>query len=159
MAKLTATSRYVPYGTRKYHWLTTCANYLTGATRPEITAATELTDEIADVAGFTIAADQVEVPDLSGRFTAKIPGRINAQDSSITFYASSTGADVRTVLPRDTAGYLLVMPEGDVAGQKMDIFPCKVGSTYVDPDPNNPAHVVVSFSITKVPAQNLAIPA
>ena len=75
-------------------------------TRAEINAGTDLTAEIAEMSGFTVTSDSVDTPDLSNRFTAKIPGRITADDSSISFYASSTSADVRTVLPRDTAGYV-----------------------------------------------------
>ena len=155
--KLSVTTRYFPPGVRKYYWVTTIGTY-TAPTRGELNAGLDISDEVADVAGFTVASDQIEVPDLSGRFTAKIPGRITADDSSITFYASQTSADVRAVLPRDTAGFMVVLPEGDVVGQKMDVFPAKVSAAAVDPSIADPGRVVVSFSITKVPAQNVTIP-
>lgn len=156
--KLTATSRYFPPGTRKYYWLTAVAAQAS-PTRAEMNAGTDLSDEVADVAGFTVTSDQIEVPDLSGRFAAKIPGRITADDSSITFYASVTSADVRAVLPRDTTGFMLILPEGDVPTQKMDVFPAKVAAASIDPSIADPGRVVVSFSITKAPSQNVTIPA
>lgn len=157
---LNATSRYVPEGTRKIYWIPAVAAYLTtGATRAEINAGIDLTNEVAAVTGFTVSSEQLEVPDLSGRFAAKIPGRITAADSSLMFYADVTSNDVRTVLPRDTAGFVGMLWENDIAGRKYDLFPAKVSSTSVQGDPANPEQIEVAFSITKVPAQNLTVPA
>ena len=154
---ITASVRYTSRGTTKIYWVVTIANYL-APSRGELNAGLDVSDEVADVAGFTVASDQIEVPDLSGRFTAKIPGRITADDSSLTCYASQNGVDVRAVLPRDTAGFMVILPEGDVTGQKMDVFPSKVSSAFVDPSIGDAGRVVVNFSITRVPAQNLVIP-
>ena len=156
---LTATLRYIPPGTRRVYWITTIASYATAVTRAEINAGIDLTNEIASMSGFTVNSASTDTPDLSTRFTAKIPGRITADDSSISFYASSTSADVRTVLPRDTAGFVIILPEGDVPTQKMDVFPAKVSSTAVDTTMEDPAQVNVQFTITRIPALNLVIPA
>ena len=154
---LTATLRYIPPGTRKIYWVTTIANYLS-PTRGELNAGIDLTNEIATINGFTVAAATVDTPDLSTRFTAKIPGRITSDNSSIMFYASSTSSDVRTVLPRDTAGFLVFLWEGDVTSQKMDIFPAKVTAQSLAGDMENPQQVDIEFAITKVPALNVTIP-
>jgi hypothetical protein len=156
---LTPTVRYIPPGTRRIYWLTTIASYATAVTRAEINAGIELTNEIASMSGFTVTSDSTETPDLSGRFVSKIPGRIKADDSSMSFYASSTSADVRTVLPRDTAGYVIILPEGDVPTQRMDVFPAKVSSAAVDTTMEDPAQINVQFTVTRVPALNLVIPA
>jgi len=154
---LNVTSRYVSEGTRKIYWITTAANYLS-PTRPEINAGIDLTNEIAEMTGFTVSSDTQDVPDMSGRFTAKIPGRITADDSSIRFYASSNSNDVRTVLPRDTSGYVLTLWEGDIVGQKMDVWPSKVTAASVQTAIDDPASVLIGFTITRVPAQNVTIP-
>jgi hypothetical protein len=154
---LTATTRYIPPGTRKIYWVTTISNYLS-PTRAELNAGTDLSAEIAEMSGFSVTSDSVDTPDLSSRFTSKIPGRITADDSSMSFYASSTSSDVRTVLPRDTAGFVVILPEGDTTGQRMDIFPAKVASTAVDTAMEDPAKINVSFTVTKVPALNVVIP-
>ena len=112
---LSATTRYVPEGTRKIYW---CPTIVTQAspTRAELNGGTDLTNEIAEITGFTVTSDTVDVPDLSGRFTAKVAGRINAADSALRFYASSNSADVRTVLPRDTVGFVITkVPSQNVA--------------------------------------------
>jgi hypothetical protein len=154
---LTATSRYVSEGVRKIYFMSTTANYL-APTRGELNAGIDLTNEIAEMSGFTVSSDTQDVPDMSGRFTAKIPGRITADDSSIRFYASQTSADVRTVLPRDTAGYIVTLWEGDVSTQKMDVWPVKVTASSVQTVIDDPASILVGFTVTKVPAQNVTIP-
>ena len=155
---LTATSRYIPPGTRKFYWVTTIATQAS-PTRAELNAGIDLTNEIAEIAGFSVTSASTEVPDLSGRFTGKIPGRIVADDSSMSFWASSTSADARSVLPRDTAGFMVVLPEGDIPTQKMDVWPAKVSSCVVDTAIEDPAKINVAFTITKVPSQNVTIPA
>ena len=154
---LSSTTRYIPPGTRKIYWVTTISSY-TAPTRAELNAGTDLTNEVANVNGFTVESGTVDTPDLSTRFTAKIPGRITAADSSLEFYASSNSSDVRTVLPRDTAGFVVMLWEGDVTGQRMDVFPAKVTAATVDGNMEDPEKITVAFAITKVPAQNVVIP-
>ena len=154
---LSATTRYIPPGVRKIYFVSTISNYLS-PTRGELNAGIDLSNEVAEVSGFTVTSDTTDTPDLSGRFVPVIAGRIKADSSSLSFYASSNSSDVRTVLPRDTAGYIVFLWEGDVTGQKMDIFPVKVTVSALDGNMEDPEKVNVSFAITKVPANNVAIP-
>jgi hypothetical protein len=155
---LTATVRYAVKGTRKIYWLTACSNYLS-PTRAELNAGVDLTAEIESMTGFTVSSDTIDVPDLSTRFTAKIPGPISAADSTITFHASNTSADVRATLPRDTAGFVVCLWEGDTAALKMDCFPVKVGSASLQTGIDGSGLIDIQFSITKVPQQNITVPA
>ena len=156
--KLTATVRYVPEGTRKIYYVPAIATQ-SSPTRAEINAGTDLSDEIAEMSGFTVTSDTAETPDMASRFTSKIPARITADDSTIRMYATVTSNDVRAVLPRDTAGFVLCLWEGDVPGQKMDVFPVKVGATSVQTGVEDPGSVEVQFTITKIPSQNVTVPA
>ena len=61
-------------------------------------------------------------------------------------------------MPRDTTGFVVILPEGDVTGQKMDVFPVKVTSVPKSRDVENPATMVFQFAITKIPAENVTIP-
>ena len=160
MAALTATVRYVPLGRRKIYWCPTISGYPSAATRSELTTGgTDLTAEIQSMTGFTVSSASIEVPDLSNRFAGKIPGAITADDSSIIFYASSTSADVRTVLPRDTSGFVVCLWEGDVPTQRMDQFKVTVASTTIQTAIDAAATVEVAFVITTTPALNVVIPA
>jgi hypothetical protein len=154
---LSATTRYIPPGTRKIYWVTTIATY-TAPSRAELNAGIDLSNEIASMTGFTVTSAAIETPDLSGRFAPSIPGRITADKSSISFYASSNSSDVRTVLPRDTAGFVVILPEGDITGQRCDVFPAKVSSAVVDTTMEDPGKINIEMTITRVPAQNVVIP-
>lgn len=155
---ISAASRYYRKGTTKIYFLTAAADY-TSPTRAEMDAGTDLSGEVADISGWQVTSAFVDTPDLASRFTSKIPGDINADDSSLNFYASSDSMDVRTLLPRDTTGFILILDEGDVTGHTMDVFPVTVGSAPKLRTLTDPAMLQVNFAITAVPAENVTIPA
>jgi hypothetical protein len=155
---LTPTLRYVPQSVRKIYWVVTIATQ-SSPTRSEINAGTDLTAEIQGMSGFSLTSGTKDTADLSTRFTSQIPGAITADKCEIICYASSTSADVRAVLPRDAVGFILALWEGDVPTQKMDVFPVKVSSTFLDTAIADPAQVHVEFVVTKLPSLNVTIPA
>lgn len=157
---ITPVTRYWPVGTTRWLWLPAISNYTSAVTRAEINAGTDLSGEVAAVDGWTVSSNQIDTPDVNNRFRAKIPGPIEAADSSLTFYADPSGADVRTLLPRDTAGYIVRMDGGDVTGRKMSVFPVKVASQNKLMGTDEEAgRIEIAFTITRVPAEDLAIPA
>lgn len=155
---LTSTKRFIRPGITKVYYLPTAANYK-ALTKTELDAGTDLTTEIADVAGWDVTSNLADVPDWGSRYTSKVSGLISSSDSSITFYADETGADVRTVLPRDTTGYIVWMDGGEVVGQPMDVFPVTVSSVSKERTQADPARIVVNFAITAEPSEDQAIPA
>lgn len=154
---ITSSLRYIPPGTRHYYWVASIASKA-APTRGELNAGTDLTGEIQAVAGFSVESVQVDTPDLLNSFIAKIPGRTQSPDSSITMYASSNSTDARTLMPRNTSGFIVAFPEGDIAGQKMDVFPVKVSAAATDTATEDPGKIMFSFSITSAPVQNVTIP-
>lgn len=127
-------------------------------TRVEINAGTDLTTEIVEWEGFTTVTETIATPDLT-RFVGSIGGRITAEDSSITLYADRGGDDARTILARDTIGYLLWMDSGDTATEKMDIFPVQVNSLTKVRSTENATVLRVSVSMTRIPVEDVTIPA
>jgi hypothetical protein len=99
------------------------------------------------------------VPDMGSRFTSQVPGRLTSPTNDVTCYLSQNSIDVRGLLPRDTNGYMVCMWEGDVPGNKMDVFPARVVTQAVDTTVDDPGKVTVSFAISRLPAINLTIPA
>ena len=144
----------------KVLFLTTIAAANLAATRPELTAGTDLTDEIADLAGWNVSSGTIDTPDLGSRFTKQIGGRLTVEASSLTVYASRDGVDAREVLPRDTVGYLVFMDGGDVPTEPMDVFPVKVTSVgKVRSTGDQAGQLTINFSMPAVPAEDLPIPA
>jgi len=155
---ITASTRFFRPGTTSVVYALTVANKA-APTRSEINAGTDLRNEVSEISGFQTLSATIETPDLATRFSGKLPARITADDSSITFYESVTGVDVRALLPRDTVGYLLFMPGGDTAGRKMNVFPITVASVATDWSIEDAARLVVGFTITSIPAEAVTIPA
>ena len=157
---ITPVSRYWPVGTTKWLYVATIANYAVAVTRAEINAGTDLSGEINDTNGWTVSSNQIDTPDVNSRFRSKIPGAIEASDSSLTIYADPSGTDVRALLPRDAAGYIIRMDGGDVAGRKMSVFPIKVSSqNKLMGTDEEAARIEINFTITRQPAEDLTIPA
>lgn len=154
---LSATVRYIAPGTRKYVWVATIAAPAT-PTSAEITAGTDLTGQVADASGWTTTSNNVDAPDFGTRFTPKVPGMISADDSSLTFYQSTTSTDVRTLLTRDLKGFIIIFPEGIHTSNTMDLFPVTVSSVSKQQSQTDAAQLQVQFTITSVPLENLAIP-
>src|SRR5690606_20058265 len=100
----------------------------------------------------------IETPDLTS-FVAKIPGRVTAEDSSLTLYADADEDDVRDILPRGTRGYLLWMDQGDSPGKSMDIYPIEVTSLTKVRFMDSATVLRVDVSMTQVPVNDVTIPA
>ena len=156
---LTATERYISPEVTKVYWVESIAD-ITSPARAELDAGTDLTNEIASMTGWEVAADRVAVPDLGTRFTGRISGRVNPGDAQITFYASQDTQDVRDVLARGDKGFIYIADGGDVPTQKARVFAVEVSAVTptVDVAGTEAARVVVDFSITAV-AEQVEIPA
>jgi len=127
--------RYIGPGTRKYYWVPTIAT-IASPTRLELNAGTDMSGTIPTdgVSGFTVTTNFVDTPDFGTVTITKIPGLDTLNDSSITFYESSTSVDIRALITPRLVGYITIMLEGDVTGQKMNVF--KVQAAAVSPDQN-----------------------
>jgi hypothetical protein len=156
---LAATSRYVAPSKRKYYWVPAIAN-TSSPSAAELNAGTDLSGQVNDAKGWTVTSNLVEAPDFSSRFVPKIAGKIQADDSSLMLYMSSTSADVRSLLVRDLAGYIVIFLEGIVAGMKMDVFTVVVSAASKQQDGvDTPAMIEIQFGITAVPVLDVTVPA
>jgi hypothetical protein len=157
--EITAATRFFNVGTTKIYFVTTMSNYLSPS-RAELNAGTDLTPEVAAIEGWSVESGEIDTPDFKNRFTAKIAGRIEAEDSSITMYATPNGVDSRAIMPRDQTGYIVWFDGGDVAGYKMDVYPVTVRAVSRQrASEGEAARSQHQFSITRVPAENVAVPA
>ena len=154
---LTPTLRYFPPGIRKVYWVPTIGNYL-APLRSELNAGIDLSGEVSAMSGWSVTSAAVDVPDMGNRFTSQVPGRLTSATNDITCFTSQNSNDARGLLIRDTNGFIVLMWEGDVVGQKMDVFPVRVMSAAMDTTVDNAGTCVFSFAATKIPATNIVIP-
>lgn len=156
--ELTSSTRYFDPEITKVYFVSTIADK-SAPTRTEIDAGTDVSGEIAEIEGWQVTSNNIGTPDLGTRFTGSTPGRLTAEDSSLTFYADQGGQDVRTIMPRDTNGYILWMDGGDVQGNKMDVYPVRVSSNAKMRSLEDEAsRIQVQFAITSAPAEDVDVP-
>jgi hypothetical protein len=156
--------RYIALGKRKMDWLTAIAN--TGSpTRAEINAGTDLSPGIGTVNGFTLVNDQVDVTPIGSSFLTMLSTTLDptSETCELIFYADIGGNDVRAVLAPGEAGFILLLPEGDVSGRLCEVWPVQVNAMYIEPGLGNisggtPGQIHVQFTITAQPEQNVIIP-
>lgn len=160
-------SSFFRRGKEKWVFAPAVAN-MAAPSRAEINAGTVLTQPgdtsaagVASVAGFSVTNTPIVKPDAASTFDKSIPGIDSTDASSITFYDDDASSTKRTALAKDTAGFIIRMPYGDVATKRCEVW--QVRTTGVNDDANlvaaEAATFVVGFSIENAPNQNAVIPA
>jgi hypothetical protein len=158
---LTSSDRFTSLGTTRVYIVPSIAATNLTPTRTEMNNAVDVTEELNDWAGWSLARADIPTPDLASTFESNIPGKMTAEQSSLTLYADSAGVDIRTVLSIDTATNVMFCDGGDVPGNTADVYPVKVKSMPKQRSVNGEAadKMMVQFSITRQPAENVIIPA
>lgn len=152
-------ARFFRRGKSKIHFLPAVAD-LAAPTRVEITAGDDLSPQVAEINGFELSNSPIPTPNLADQFTPQIDGEDTVADSSLIFYDDDASSTVRTLLAKGTAGFLLMLPYGDVPTKRGEVWPVK--TTGVNDQwsiGNDPARFAVGFAITEVPEQDAVIPA
>lgn len=156
--KIAASTRYFLPGTTQVLILPAVANLVTGPTRTEIDAGTDISEEIAAISGWQITSETLATPDLGKRFVKQVNGRLTAADSSITCWADKTGKDIRDTLTLDQETFVAFLDGGDVAASPMDVYKVTVASVGKVREIEGAGRLEVRFTIRDF-AENLDIPA
>ncbi|WP_435058521.1 hypothetical protein [Streptomyces sp. bgisy060] len=164
MALPTATpvEKYSRRGVSIFLWLTAIADTTTlTPTRAELEAGTNLSAAIAGISGFMLENQSIETPDMSDDFDSSIPGSDKAEDSSLTLYEDKTTDEIEQLLAKGNTGFVVILRKGDLPGNKsMDVFPVRVASqSPAYTTDNEAAKTEAKCTITRRPAQSLAVPA
>jgi len=124
-----------------------------------LTAGTNISQDVAAVSGFTVSGADLPTPDLGRRFVPNVPGRITADQSSIDLYADPEGADATAIFTLDQETNIAFLDNGQVADSNMDTFPVRVLSVSRVRDIEAVPVIRVMFSITDEPETGLTYPA
>jgi hypothetical protein len=150
-------ARYFRRGVSKIKWAPAVAG--SSPTRPEITAGVDLSPSVAAINGFQFTNAPIATPDLSDNFDSQITGPDTAGDSSLDFYDDDTSTTVRTTLAKGTAGYILLMPYGDVATKRVEVWSVtSLGVNDAWSMDATAAQFNIQFAITKRPNQAGVLP-
>ena len=144
-------------GITKVYVVTTISNYLS-PTRGELDGGLDVTRQTREIKGFSYKADTVDRPDYSATFTPVVGGRQKADDSSLVIYCAQNGTDARQTLTFGYVGHIVLLDGGDTTGYKMDIYPVQVIAKPKQRGDSDPLNIMFQFAITKVPAEDVAVP-
>ncbi|MGR3937056.1 phage tail tube protein [Streptomyces sp. BRA346] len=157
-----AQQRFMRRGITKILWLKSIASADLIPTRAEISTpnATDLTEAISDVDGWSLTNEAIETPDMASTFTPSIPGNDKADNSSLTFYEDQFHDDMEMLLPKGATGYVVFLRKGDIPGSKsMDAFPVQVASRTAQYNAGNEAAKFQAvFTITSPPTLDAPVP-
>lgn len=152
-------ARYFRRGVTKFKFLPAVSN-LDAPTRAEITAGVDVSGQVSDVSGWTYANSPIDTPDFATTFTPQIGGEDKAAQSSLNFYDDDASTTIRVALAKGTAGFMVLMPYGDVPTKRCEVWPSTVISIADQyATANEAAKYQVMFSITARPHQAAVIPA
>lgn len=152
-------ARFFRRGVSEVHFLPAVAD-TDAPTRAEIDAGTPLGVDVAEISGFQLSNDPIPTPDLDTDFTSQISGEDTVESSTLTFYDQDDSETIRTALAKGTTGFIMLMPYGDDATKRGEVWPVK--TTGVNDEytvANEAARFVVGFAVTAVPDQDSSIPA
>lgn len=154
---LVESEEYIYAGTARIYWSTSIVD-ISAVLRSELNAATDLSGEVFEVVGWEIDSGIITDPEWS-RFDNQRQGRLRVPQSELILKADRAGDDIRTILPRGTAGWVLILPSGDVEGHPMNVYPVTVAGLPQSVRRRNLALIRVQFAVTAEPAADVAIPA
>lgn len=152
------TNRFFRPGTTRIVIMPTVVASTLIPTRSEINAGKDVSLNVADVGGFTVTGAKIDTADWGSRVVTNVAGRISLDDSSLTFWADSAGADARADFALDQVVYVAFMDAGDVPTKKMDVYKTQVLSVSSTKSGDAAAQVVVNLAL-KDYADQVTIPA
>ena len=141
---------YLPVDIRKFYWVPAIAN-IAAPTNAEINdpTCTDLSGQIVDAPGWFIDGSTVQSQSFVGP-ALNLIGAQSFAESSLVMRNSRTSTDARTVLivqrPALT-GFIVVFPEGNTVGFKMDVFSVAVNAAPKSPGQLDPATSEFKFAI------------
>lgn len=154
-------NRYWRRGTSKFFFAAACSN-TSAPTRSEIGAAVDLTPQIAEVT-YTHEVGTIATPDWATRFTSTIPGEETGTLGVTAYDLDGTPAadTIRAAMPKNTNGFVFLMPHGDIPTHRMEVWSVRVGAGPVDDYASGTegARYRVDFALTAVPVTGAVIPA
>lgn len=150
--------RYFQRGTTRVHFVPAMAA-IDAPTVAEITAGDDLSDDVADMSGWTFENSPIATPDLGSTFDKTIVGPDAAGDPTLTLYDDDAGSPYMASLAKGTAGYIVIAPYGltgvggaAAVGDEVEVWPVRsTGPNRMHGVGAEAARLSVRFAVTDEP--------
>lgn len=123
----------------------------------ELGAGDDISDDIADIAGFSFQNSPIATPKLSTTFTTSIPGEDTTEDPTLTFYEKRTGNPLQATMAKGTATHIVIFYRGlagaiPAAADDCEVWPVQsTGPSREYSMGNDPARWMAKFTATDPP--------
>lgn len=148
--------KYFRAGVSKFYFLPSVAG--SSPTAPEIAAGVNITQDLSDVNNVSVQANLVDTPDYLTAFVSKVAGNDTVGDPEFVYWDRDNSTTIRTALAKGTAGYLVLMPYGDVSGKRCEVYPVSSAGVNDQYNRDTPAQFTVTFAVTAQPTQTATLP-
>lgn len=141
-------------------WFVPTLTAPTGPSHTEISAGTDLTDDIAEINGFVFSNSPIMTPDLGAKFVNQIPGEDTTEDSGLVFYQDKDNTDIYDALVKGDDGFIVFFDIGyagsaPAAADVVDVWPVTISSKSKHYTAGNEAaQFEVKFAMTKPPSND-----
>lgn len=130
-------------------------------TRAEITAGTDLTEDIVAMSGWNVEPATTAVRRMGRRVDGQVEARTTLPTCTITFVGDRNPAnDVRAKLEVGQRGYMWFAEAGDIPNAVADVWPVRIASVskpYRTDDGEQ--QIIVTFTVVDEPVWDVDIPA
>jgi hypothetical protein len=126
---LSTGTSYVAQGVRRIYIVASIANPAS-PTRAELTAGTDVSQNVTAMSGWAPNQNFANRSVIGSAIVGQISGTANFPAQSLSFESGQNSVDVRSLLvwtQPPTATFVVILPEGDIAGQKMNVFKVLIG--------------------------------
>jgi len=112
-------------------WLTVAPASLTAPSQAELNAGvdvvgSELDEELAELNGWVVENNVIPTPGYNTNKVGNVGGDQTYPASSMAFYKDSVVETIFNALPDGTAGWMVIMDDGQGAGKYCETFPASV---------------------------------
>lgn len=150
-------TRFMRKGITKIYFIPTIT-VLSAPTTAQVTAGTNLTPQVAEVAGFTFTNNPISTPDMDNAYVSQIAGEDTGEASSITFYELRAATDtIHDAQTKGLNGYIGIYYGGIAGGtpaaaDKLEVWPVSISSNArIYSAGNEAAQYRVAYAITGAP--------
>lgn len=156
-------ARFSQKGNTRFYFVPTIASPALVPTTAEITAGTELTGQLAEVAGFTFRNEPIMTPVMKDSFDAQIPGQDTTEATSLTFWEDKATNPIRTALTKGLNGFIVIFPRGTTGANpatadKAEAWPVTISSIHRRyTAANEAAQYTVDFAMTAPPGAEASL--
>lgn len=146
--------RYAPNGILAVRFLTTAPGAPAAPTAAEIDAGVNLVSQASEdcmeqMDGWTTTPNQIPTEDLCKKDIGNIRGGTTLGSATMNHYDSTIATPAIDAIAPDTEGWVVIVPQGNAAGNRAEVFAVEVQTQHPIVASNTPVRYQTTFAISE----------